>query len=73
MSSKVVLYWLFFCEDIGSVIRDGTNTGFYHFNGNNFLQLTPGTGFSTGTYSVDCLYLGYAQTLQEKGRFRRIQ
>jgi hypothetical protein len=73
MASAIPQYWIWFSDKPTQMVQDASNSGYLHFNGNLFLQLTPGTGFTTGTYIIDVLYLTYSKLELEKGSFRRVQ
>ncbi|EFA79798.1 hypothetical protein PPL_06617 [Heterostelium album PN500] len=66
LPSVKAIYWLFFADSPMQVIRDGINNGYFQFTSNQFLQLTTGSAFVTGTYTVDVTYVTYQHLMQEK-------
>lgn len=74
MTSVIPHYWLPFCSDMGPMFKSAANTGFVFFDGNQILNLTPGTGFTTGTYTVTVMFLQYAALAQgTDGRLKRVE
>lgn len=72
MSSKVPIYWLYFNDNAAASIIHGKINGGVQLTGREFLRLTPGTGFSTGTYTVDMYFYVNASLSLSGGNFKRL-
>jgi hypothetical protein len=74
MTAVIPHYWFPFCTDLASVLKSGENTGMQYFDGTQFLYLTPGTGFTTGTYNISVLFLSYQAIAQgTDGKLKRVE
>lgn len=71
MSTVVPLYWILH-GDIQEALATGRIAGFYNYNGYQYLQIIPGAGFASGTYTVDMYFLCYNSQLESEGQFRRL-
>ena len=62
-------YFIPFCDDpIGAVLQ-GKDSGNYNFQAKERLRLTPGTAFTSGTYTVSIIAYQIAGTIEEGGTF----
>jgi hypothetical protein len=71
MATVVPLYWILH-SDIQEALATGRIAGFYNYNGYQYLQITPGSAFSSGTFTVDMYFLCYNSQLESEGQFRRL-
>lgn len=70
-SAIIPLYWILH-SDIQEALATGRIAGFYNYDGYQYLQITPGAGFSSGLYNVDIMFLCYNSQLESGGEFRRL-
>lgn len=53
MTTVQPIYWITFAEDLARTIKTGKVTGLIAFDTTQVLVINPGTGFSSGSYTVD--------------------
>jgi hypothetical protein len=66
-SSAVPVYFIYFTDDFINAVANEVNKGFLYLNGQQYLQITPGSTFTTGTYVIDVWVNMYSCLSQIKG------
>lgn len=71
-SSKLPVYWMYLNNSPVNSILTGKINGGVILTGREFLRLTPGTGFTSATYTVDIYFYIHSTLSLQNGVFKRI-